>query len=1135
VNLFRSSLSAVLALGLSATTLAQSWQHLANQPPFAASLPVLMMDGTVLVHDIESPNWWKFTPDINGDYIQGTWSQMASLPDGYTPLYYASAVLPDGRFVVQGGEYNGGPPVWTNKGAIYDPIANTWTSLAPPSGWSNIGDAQCTVLPDGTLVMANPFDTRMAAFDPLTLTWSNISNTNTKNDRHDEEGWTLLPDGTIFTVDCVNIGHSEKYIPWTGDWVDGGDVPVQLPDEDSEEMGPQVLMFDGRVMCFGATGHNAIYTPAANPTDAGTFTVAPDFPVEETTGLLYDIADGPAVLLTNGKILCFASPGVFNAPGAFFEFDGTDLTMVPNNDNGASEPSFVGNFLMLPSGQVMFTDFSGNIEVYSSSGGPNDAWRPTITSVPPIVGPNSTYLITGTQFNGFSQTNCYGDDWGNASNYPLVRITNIETGHVFYCRTANPSTMAVATNNVPVSTNFTVPDNIESGDSIVEVVANGIASAPTAVTVVPFVTKDFTTSSNLAFGDGSFTGTVILSGPAIPGGVTVNISSDDPSLIPPPNVTVPEGADHVDFPITVVNNTYGVFHATLTETYNADPSHSVNVAVYPANKATFVSQSVPSSMIAGHDYSVTLQYKNTSNLTWDAAHFYKLQSRNATNNTNFGTNRLFLTNAPVPPGGTGVFSATVSPLVDSGVYPFQWLPIEDAIGAGFGQLSPSVNVNVTRFTNDAKYISQTIPATVSAGNDFTVPITMKNVGASTWSAASGYQLSSINPTGNTLWRIPRMNLPTNVAKNLSANFSGICTAPITPGDYPMQWQMTLNGTPFGAQTPNVVIHVVTGPDNALFSGQSVLKSVGPGVSFSATIQMKNIGTGAWDSNYSLVPIGSSKFGVNKIAAPITSPNATGLFLPTFTAPLTPGTYTFQWRMSHNGNQFGQSSQSVTIVVSTDAAQYVSRTGSTTVTAGADFTPAYTMRNTGVSTWKQSTGFALLSMDPQNNTIWGTNRLLIPSSATVTTNTSVICSNTCTAPIVPGSYPMQWQMSKNGVPFGELTPIQTITVVAAADNAQFITQSVPTLVTHGATFNASITMKNVGTTTWDNTYTLVPIGQSSFGIASISGATTAPNGNKVFSATFTAPVSKGNFKFQMRMKHNGVFFGQPSTSVTITIN
>ncbi len=73
----------------------------------------LLTDGRVLVHDESGNsgtwgNWWTLTPDINGNYATGTWKQVATMPSGYGPLYFGSAVLPDGRYIAEGGEYNNG-------------------------------------------------------------------------------------------------------------------------------------------------------------------------------------------------------------------------------------------------------------------------------------------------------------------------------------------------------------------------------------------------------------------------------------------------------------------------------------------------------------------------------------------------------------------------------------------------------------------------------------------------------------------------------------------------------------------------------------------------------------------------------------------------------------------------------------------------------------------------------------------------------------------------------------------------------------------------------------------------------------------------------------------------------------------
>src|SRR5438045_4190095 len=86
----------------------QTWTALTNQPGVPVGLPLLLTDGTVMVQQMTSQGfgtgqWSRLTPDITGSYVNGTWSQLASMPSGYAPLFYASAVLPDGRVVIEGG------------------------------------------------------------------------------------------------------------------------------------------------------------------------------------------------------------------------------------------------------------------------------------------------------------------------------------------------------------------------------------------------------------------------------------------------------------------------------------------------------------------------------------------------------------------------------------------------------------------------------------------------------------------------------------------------------------------------------------------------------------------------------------------------------------------------------------------------------------------------------------------------------------------------------------------------------------------------------------------------------------------------------------------------------------------------
>jgi hypothetical protein len=145
--------------------------------------------------------------------------------------------------------------------------------------------------------------------------------------------------------------------------------------------------------------------------------------------------------------------------------------------------------LVLPTGQILAADGTKDVEIYTPDDvSYNPAWAPVVASSPAVVSPGKTYTISGFRFNGMSQASAFGDESQNATNYPLLRITNLATRHVFYSRTHDHSSMAVASNN-QVSTRFTVSPLQESGPGQIEVVANGIPSLPVPVNVAITKTK----------------------------------------------------------------------------------------------------------------------------------------------------------------------------------------------------------------------------------------------------------------------------------------------------------------------------------------------------------------------------------------------------------------------------------------------------------------------------------------------------------------------------------------------------------------------------------------------------------------------------------------------------------------------
>jgi hypothetical protein len=400
---------------------------------------MLMTDGTIMVQDNCTPNWFALTPDSTGSYLHGKWAKRAAMPSSYGPLYFASAVLADG-----------------------DPVANTWTSVAPPSGWSEIGDAQSVVFDDGTYMLGNCCLTTQALLNESNMTWTQVGNG--KQDTNSEEGWTLLRNGDALEVNVFTPNYAQVYVPGKQEWKAAGSTPSDLISE--YEIGPQTLMPNNTVFVVGGTGATAIYHGGSK------WTAGPTFPT--SGGQQLEAGDAPATLLTDGTVIVPASPGIYVAPSSFFSFNGKKLKPMAGPPNEVNDATYNFRLLLLPTGQVLETDGSSDIEIYTPKTTTTAAQPPVITTAPSSVMPGQTYQITGTRFNGLSQNNTDGDDVQEASNYPLVRITTSK-GNVVYARTHNHSFMGVGSSK-PVTTSFDVPSNIDLGSASLVVVTNGVAS-----------------------------------------------------------------------------------------------------------------------------------------------------------------------------------------------------------------------------------------------------------------------------------------------------------------------------------------------------------------------------------------------------------------------------------------------------------------------------------------------------------------------------------------------------------------------------------------------------------------------------------------------------------------------------------
>jgi Kelch motif protein len=458
--------------------MAGSWQGLTHQPNFNTSTMILLSDGRVMVQEEATQHWHALSPDIHGSYVNGAWSPLADM--SFWRRYYASGMLKDGRIVIIGGEQSGAGGD-TNKGEIYDPVSDSWSPIPSPPGWALVGDASCCILPDGRLMIGALTTSQCAIYDPASDSWSTAAN---KAVRSNEETWVLLGDDTILTAQCFAPYGSERYSISSNSWKDEGSIPVDIVDQVMAEIGPAMLLYNGKVIYFGAAnvggfGKTAIYTPPANYTGIGNWTQGPDIP--KIGGKTMVCNDCPASLLPNGKVLVACAPFAVNnwgAPIEFLEYDPFTNTLqqapTPPNSNAQL---YWSRFMLLPTGQVLFGPSSSNVQCYTPDGSPQDSWRPMISSVElqGVLPSTVHYLLKGTQLNGLSQANMYGDDCNPSTNYPLVRLRNISSGQVLFARTFDFSTRGVATGTSLQSVRFSAA-HIPYGHYELCVIANGISS-----------------------------------------------------------------------------------------------------------------------------------------------------------------------------------------------------------------------------------------------------------------------------------------------------------------------------------------------------------------------------------------------------------------------------------------------------------------------------------------------------------------------------------------------------------------------------------------------------------------------------------------------------------------------------------
>lgn len=339
-------------------------------------------------------------------------------------------------------------------------------------------------------------------------------------------------------------------------------------------------------------------------------------------------------------------------------------------------------------------------------------------------------------------------------------------------------------------------------------------------------------------------------------------------------------------------------------------------------------------------------------------------------------------------------------------------------------------------------------------------------------------------------------------------------------------------------TKNVLTGLPAGTPNRLLYSGGINDSAGfqvhpfrmrPGQKYWVSMAVENRGTTSWSSTgtppYLLGNRSGISWGADMIpldrptccgATEAVKSGEPGVFNFEVTAPVTAGTYPFNWQMQQSpGNWFGDqcgpcmlggAGNSVQVGNWADDAAFVSMSVPQQMVPGGQYEVQVRMRNTGTSSWLADWngfgGYWLGSISEAQTTEndWGVSfkRVDPPTELAIPPGQEVAFTFTVRAPTTPGWKRFQWQMqvpSQLGGPFGSPTPWKQVFV--------------------GTTFNTSSTPPQTTVTS------LAPA-------SGAPGASVVITGTNFASASYTGPSS---------VRFNGVlanFVVNSATQLTATV-
>lgn len=423
-------------------------------------------------------------------------------------------------------------------------------------------------------------------------------------------------------------------------------------------------------------------------------------------------------------------------------------------------------------------------------------------------------------------------------------------------------------------------------------------------------------------------------------------------------------------------------------------------------------------------------------------------------------------------------------------------------------------------------------STMKAGQPFVKTWRVRNSGTSTWAGFTLEHFSDDRMDGPDSVTIPALE------PDQTGEISVALVAPAAPGRHRSTWKAR-NGrgrlfafelyadilvTAVARRNEAVFVADVTLPDGEdIEANQTVLK----------TWRIRNTGDTTWDKTYLLVN-SSNPFGSPiESRLPTTRPGATVDISVPLTTPPQPGIYRSSWHLkAANGERFGPELFAELRVIllpgkPRDNAQLIDDVtipSGTRLTAGAKFSKAWKIHNSGQSTWNNQYSLAFIGDNPMD----GPAAVPLPDAEP---GQEVELSLELTAPTSTGHHRSSWQFnSPTAIPFGDILTVEIDVVpIGALDNADFIsdvTYPDGQVMPAGKRFHKTWRVRNSGSSPWTVGYTLAFAGDNQLnGPDSVLLPAALPGESVEVGVSLVAPLAPGIHRSMWRPRNpEGMLFG-----------